>query len=100
MLMPTHLTPNEIAKVARLSRLKLTPAEQQQATTQLDGILGHFAAIQKIATTDVPPADDVTGLHNIARADEAKPDTLTTAAMLLEQAPATKNNQIKVQAVF
>ncbi len=73
MLMPTHLTTDEIAKVAHLSRLKLTSAEQQQATKQLDSILGHFAAIQKIDTANVPPADDVTGLHNITRRDQAQP---------------------------
>lgn len=95
-----RLTLANIDKVARLSRLRLTANERQQAAHQLDSILGHFAAIQAIDTKAVPAADDVTGLHNITRDDQAITDQLCAATTLLELSPATQNNQLKVQSVF
>ena len=38
-----RLSSSDVAHVARLARLNLTPDELERATAQLDGMLGHFA---------------------------------------------------------
>jgi len=98
--MSANVTPKEVKKVAHLGRLGLTDEEVHRATQQLSGILDHFSEIQKIKTKNVPTSDDVTGLKNVTRPDEAKPEELCTREELLDRAPEMKNGQFKVKAVF
>ncbi len=86
--------------MAALGRLGLSDEEVKRATQQLSGILDHFSQIQKIKTKGVPTSDDVTGLKNVIREDEAKQNDLCTPEELLKAAPETKNGQFKVKAVF
>lgn len=94
------VTSGEVKNVAQLGRLGLTDDEVGRATQQLSDILGHFSQIQKIKTKGVPTSDDVTGLKNVTREDEAKPEELCFTDALLQAAPESKNNQFKVKAVF
>src|SRR5688572_11532457 len=96
----TTVTPEEVRKVAQLGRLGLSDEEVTRATQQLSGILDHFSQIQKIDTTGVPTSDDVTGLKNVTRADQVKPEDLCATAELLQRAPEAKAGQFKVKAVF
>jgi len=98
--MSAQVTPEEVKKVAHLGRLGLSEEELSRAAQQISSILDHFSQIQKIDTKGVPTSDDVTGLKNVTREDEAKPDDLCTAQELLERAPETQNGQIKVKAIF
>ncbi len=94
------ISPEEVRSIARLSRLALTDEEVEQATKDLSGILGHFSAIGSIDTTDVPPADDASGLKNITREDVATPNALCSAADLLERAPKINKQYVQVPGVF
>lgn len=98
--MPQVISQDEVRKVAQLARLGLSDEEIERATQQLSGILEHFSAIQKIKTKNIPTSDDVTGLKNVTRADEARPEELCSTDELLKAAPEMKNRQFKVKAVF
>ena len=86
--------------IAKLARLGLTESELAATTADLNGIFAHFSQVQEIDAADVPTSDDVTGLTNITRADEAQPETLCAHRALLDRAPDTHKNQIKVGAVL
>ena len=90
----------EVERIAKLSRLGLTDEEISQAAKDLGGVLGHFSEIQKINTTGVKTSDDVTGLTNVTRDDEATSESLCSAQTLLGNAPDTHQGQVKVKAVF
>lgn len=94
------ITPEEVRAIARLSRLALTDQEITQATRDLTDILNHFSAIGEINTTDVPPANDASGLSNISREDVAHPNQLCTADDLIARAPMSKQHYILVPGVF
>ncbi len=47
--MSERITPDDVAKVARLARLDLTAEELDRATTQLSDMLEHFADIDALA---------------------------------------------------
>lgn len=98
--MSAKITPEEVQKIAALARLGLTEQEQERAATQISGILDHFSVIQKIDTKDVPTSDDVTGLSNVTRDDEAHAEALCATDAILEAAPELKDKQIKVKAIF
>lgn len=94
------ISPDDLKKIASLSRLKLSEEELKQSSQNVSAIFDHFAAIQNIDTTEVAPADDVSALKNISRADVAEPETLATHARLLALAPRTSGRHLKVSAVF
>lgn len=96
----SEISAKEVKRLAALGRLQLTNDEVEKATENLGAILSNFKVIQQIDTTDVPTADDASGLKNQTRVDEAAPNTLTTPERLLELAPAVVDQQIQVKAVF
>lgn len=49
------LTPEEVAKIAHLARLTLSPKEVASYTHQLSKILTFVASIQDAATDEIPP---------------------------------------------
>ena len=86
--------------MAALARLGVTDEEAKTAAKDLQGILDHFSKIQAIDTTDVPMANDASGLENVSRKDVAEADVLCAGEDLLAAVPETKDGQIKVKAVF
>jgi len=96
----SEVTKSTVKTIAQLARLRLSDQEQTKTATDLNGIFTHFSKIQEIDTKSVPTSDDVTGLTNITRADEAKPASLCSHQDLLSRAPATHHNQIKVKSVL
>lgn len=94
------ISKSEVEKSAHLARLNVTPKELADATKKLDDILGYFAAIQKIDTTNVAMADDVSGLTNVRRKDVAQPEVLCATTVLLAQAPHVRAGYMQVPAVF
>ncbi len=58
-----------MSKVARLARLDLTPQEIERTTSQLDGMLEHFADIDALQLDDVTPMTQPYPLENVFRED-------------------------------
>ena len=71
--MSDRLTSDVVAKVARLARLDLTPAELEQATAQLGDMLDHFADIDALDLADVAPMTQPYPLVNVMRPDVERP---------------------------
>ncbi|MAT05902.1 MAG: Asp-tRNA(Asn)/Glu-tRNA(Gln) amidotransferase GatCAB subunit C [Acidimicrobiaceae bacterium] len=71
--MSDRLTPDVVAKVARLARLDLTPDELDRATDQLSDMLDHFADIDKLDLRDVEPLNSPYPLVNVLRDDVEQP---------------------------
>ncbi len=85
--MPDKLTRDDVLKVARLARLKLTDAEIDDYTEKLGSILEYVASLNEIATEDVEPMVHAVELSNVFRADEVLPSLPREAA--LANAPKT-----------
>jgi aspartyl-tRNA(Asn)/glutamyl-tRNA(Gln) amidotransferase subunit C len=63
----------DVARVAALARLELTPEETALFTTQLTDILAYAEAVQQIDTSGVPPTSHVGGDTAVWRDDEVRP---------------------------
>jgi aspartyl-tRNA(Asn)/glutamyl-tRNA(Gln) amidotransferase subunit C len=85
--MADKLTRDEVLKVARLARLKLTDAEIDDYTEKLGTILAYVASLNEIDTEDVEPMVHAVELSNVFRADEVVPSLPREAA--LANAPKT-----------
>ena len=89
----------EVLKLAKLSRLKLTEEEIERFAVELSAILDYVETLNKVDTKGLEPTYQVTGLKNAMRRDEpieyqAKPKEL------LKNAPAVEKNQFKVKRVL
>jgi aspartyl-tRNA(Asn)/glutamyl-tRNA(Gln) amidotransferase subunit C len=92
------LTLEDVAHVARLARLRLSPAELEKMRDQLSNILDHFQMLQQIDVSTVPPTAQVTDLVNVLREDETRPSLPREQA--LANAPEQQDGMFRVRAIF
>jgi aspartyl-tRNA(Asn)/glutamyl-tRNA(Gln) amidotransferase subunit C len=85
--MDGKLTRNEVLKVARLARLKLTDSEVDDYTEKLGTVLAYVDSLNEIDTEDIEPMVHAVELRNVFRADEVCPSLSRVAA--LSNAPKT-----------
>ena len=83
--MPSNFTPDDLARVAQLARVALTPDEQQLFSQQLARILAYAEQVQDVDTEGVPPTSHPTGATSPVRDDSVRPPLPREAA--LSQAP-------------
>jgi aspartyl-tRNA(Asn)/glutamyl-tRNA(Gln) amidotransferase subunit C len=83
-----------VAKVARLARLELTPAELTLMTKQLSGMLEHFRDIDKLDLSAVAPMAQPLPLKNVMREDVVQP--CLDRDEVLAAAPAAQDHRFRV----
>lgn len=93
------LSRDDVLKLARLSRLRLSEDEIEQFGSEISEILGYVEQLSEVDTKGLEPTSQVTGLTNVMRADEIV-DYGTTQDKLLKNAPAIDKKQFKVKRVL
>lgn len=88
-----------IEKLAALAKLELTEKEKESLQTELGSIFAFVDQLNEVNTADVPPTRQVTGIHNIARADEPGYD-FEKEDMLVTMPETDEAGYLKVHAVF
>jgi aspartyl-tRNA(Asn)/glutamyl-tRNA(Gln) amidotransferase subunit C len=94
----TSITRDEVAHLARLSRLALTDDELDQMAGQLDVILGSVARVSEVAADDVRPTSHSVPLTNVFRPDVVAPSLTPQEA--LECAPAAEDQRFRVPRIL
>jgi aspartyl-tRNA(Asn)/glutamyl-tRNA(Gln) amidotransferase subunit C len=79
----------DIAHVARLARLDLTPEELEGYKTQLAAILDHAAKVQSLEGEPEVEASHPLQIENAFRSDETRPSL--DRDEVLSQAPETRD---------
>jgi aspartyl-tRNA(Asn)/glutamyl-tRNA(Gln) amidotransferase subunit C len=92
------ITRDEVAHLARLSRISLTDAELDHLAPQLDQIITAVAQVQEVAAEGIPPTSHATGLTNVYREDVPVP--CLTQAAALDQAPAVEQQRFRVPRIL
>jgi aspartyl-tRNA(Asn)/glutamyl-tRNA(Gln) amidotransferase subunit C len=92
----SSLTRDDILKLARLARLKLSEGEVTTFTEEISAILQYVEQLQTVDLKDVKPTYQVTGLTNVTR-DDVLVDYKTSPSQLLKNAPATADDHFKVK---
>jgi len=95
----SKLSRDDVLKLARLSRLKLTEEEIEKYRTELSSILEYVQMLNSVDVSDLEPTYQVTGLKNVMRADEVRPYQAKSDE-LLKNAPAIEKGQFKVKRVI
>lgn len=90
------LSPQDVLKLARLARLRLTKDEVAQFGEELSAILDYVTQLDGVDTEDLEPTSQVTGLTNVTRPDELK-DYGPTQKDLLKNVPVIEKSYVKVR---
>jgi aspartyl-tRNA(Asn)/glutamyl-tRNA(Gln) amidotransferase subunit C len=96
--MSTPLTREDVAKVARLARLRLSDEELDLFTAQLGSVLEHAADINALDLEGVVPTAHPFELINVVRRDEVRPSLERDAA--LAAAPDAESGRFAVPRIL
>jgi aspartyl-tRNA(Asn)/glutamyl-tRNA(Gln) amidotransferase subunit C len=86
-----------VVKVSRLARLDVTPDEVQRITTQMAGMLEHFADIDALDLSDIEPMTQPYPLSNVFREDVVV--TGLDREEVLANAPAAEDGRFRVPPI-
>ncbi|MFH1838243.1 MAG: Asp-tRNA(Asn)/Glu-tRNA(Gln) amidotransferase subunit GatC [Candidatus Kuenenbacteria bacterium] len=95
-----RLTIQEVERVAKLARLKLTDQEKEKFSKQLSSVLDYAKQLDEVDTKNVKATIQITGLQNILRKDEINKEQKIEKEKLLQCAIDTKERFIKIPSVF
>ena len=92
------ITRDEVAHLARLSRLALSEEELDHFAGQLDVIIAAGARVQEVAAEGIPPTTLALPITNVFRDDVIVPPIGAAAA--LDQAPASEGGRFRVPRIL
>jgi aspartyl-tRNA(Asn)/glutamyl-tRNA(Gln) amidotransferase subunit C len=94
----SEITQEQVAHLANLARIALTPQEIESLTSELGSIVDNVAKVSEVATPDVPATSHPIPLQNVYR-DDVPGDTLT-AEQALAGAPDHDGSRFRVTAIL
>jgi aspartyl-tRNA(Asn)/glutamyl-tRNA(Gln) amidotransferase subunit C len=89
---------DDVAHLARLSRLALADGELDHLAAQLDEIIAAVARVQEVAAEGIPPTSHAVPLVNVFRDDTEWP--CLTPEQALDQAPAVERQRFRVPRIL
>ena len=92
------LTRDDVAYLAGLARIALTPAELDHLAPQLAVILDAVAKVGEVAGEDVPTTSHPLPLSNVFRSDELRPGL--SAEEVLAAAPEVEQQRFSVPRIL
>jgi aspartyl-tRNA(Asn)/glutamyl-tRNA(Gln) amidotransferase subunit C len=92
------ITRQEVAHLARLSRLALDDAELDHLAGQLDVIIGAVARVSEVAADDIPPTSHAVPMTNVFRPDALRPCLSQEEA--LSGAPEAEDGRFRVPRIL
>ncbi|WP_353229554.1 Asp-tRNA(Asn)/Glu-tRNA(Gln) amidotransferase subunit GatC [Novosphingobium sp.] len=97
------VTPADVAKIAALSRIKVTEAELAAMVPELNGILAWVKQLGEVDVTGIEPMTAVIANHQRLRADVVGANPLTGGGIrdkILANAPAPEHGFFGVPKVI
>ncbi len=92
------LTPADVAHLAGLARIDLTPAELDHLAPQLSVIVESVARVSEVADDEVPPTSHPLPVTNVFRDDVVRPGL--SAEEALAAAPSVEQDRFSVPQIL
>ncbi len=93
-----EISRDEVAHLAKLSRLALSDEELDRFAEQIDGIISNVSAVQKVAAAGVEPMSHPHSIRTTMRADVV--EKTLTAEQALDQAPEVAEQRFVVPQIL
>ncbi len=88
----------DVAYVAKLARLALTPAEVEKFGSQLGALLEHVAVLEALPVADVAATAQVIAQSNVMREDVVRPSL--DREIVLRAAPEREGSYFRVPRII
>ena len=88
----------DVRHLAELSQIRLNKTELTSLASDIDRIVGYIDQLDELDTAGVEPTFQLTGLENVWRTDEIKPQL--ERRELLRLVPDSEDGQVKVPKVL
>lgn len=95
-----ELSLDDVAHIARLARLDLTPEEALRYQTELSAILTYVNRLQELDTDAIPPTSHITETLTELRPDAVFPQPPAVQQALVSAFPDVKAGLLSVPPVF
>ncbi|CAM3071092.1 Asp-tRNA(Asn)/Glu-tRNA(Gln) amidotransferase subunit GatC [Actinomyces slackii] len=92
------ISSDEVARVAALARVALSPQEVERLAGELDAVASSFARVTSVVTPDLPATSHPVPLTNVLRPDE--PGPVLDVEELLAGAPAAEDSMFLVPQIL
>lgn len=93
------MKPEDVKKLADLSRVELSDQDLQKMPAEIDSILGYVKNISEAASSTGESVIESAGTRNITRADNFTGEFPDTAS-LIKEAPQSENGYVKVKKIL
>ena len=93
-----EITAEQVAHLANLARIDLSPEEIESLTADLVQIVDSVAKVSEVATPDVPATSHPMPLTNVFREDVVRPSL--TVEQALSGAPERDGDKFRVPAIL
>jgi aspartyl-tRNA(Asn)/glutamyl-tRNA(Gln) amidotransferase subunit C len=93
-----EITAEQVAHLANLARIDLSPEEIETLTADLVQIVDSVATVSEVATPDVPATSHPMPLTNVFREDVVRPSL--TVEQALSGAPERDGDKFRVPAIL
>lgn len=94
----SEITTEQVAHLANLARIALTPEEIDKLTGELGVIIDSVARVNEVASEDVPATSHPIPLSNVFRPDV--PGATLTTEQALSGAPDHDGSRFRVSAIL
>ncbi|MFV0428039.1 MAG: Asp-tRNA(Asn)/Glu-tRNA(Gln) amidotransferase subunit GatC [Arachnia sp.] len=92
------LTPQDVARLGALARIRLTDAECAELAPELDIILTSVQEVSSVAGPHVPLTTHAVPMVNVFRRDEVR--SSLSASQALSGAPAAEEDRFRVPQIL
>jgi aspartyl-tRNA(Asn)/glutamyl-tRNA(Gln) amidotransferase subunit C len=96
--MSEPLSADDVQKVARLARLKLSDADVEKFSRQLGNVLAYIQQLNEVSTDGVEPMVHAVPVENVLRDDTLQPSLPRAAA--LQNAPRADGKYFLVPQIL
>jgi aspartyl-tRNA(Asn)/glutamyl-tRNA(Gln) amidotransferase subunit C len=94
----SHISADDVRKVAKLARLNLPDDKIATYTGQLESILGYVSQLEQVDTTGVPETTRAVEVTNVTRQDGVDPTPVREE--ILNQAPQREGDFFRVPKIL
>lgn len=94
------LSKEEVRNIALLARIGLKEDEVEKYQKDLSAVLDFFRELETVSTDEIEPIGHITGMTDVARADQSEDFEDMKKKEIMKNVPETKEGFVKVKSVF
>ncbi len=94
------ISKDDVKKLAALSRITLSPEEEEKLAKDMEGILGYVGQLGEVGVHNDKKKKKDSGLHNVMREDNNSHKAGEFSADILNESPKRRGEYLAVKKIL